>query len=189
MTAKSSKGAFLLLGSIILSSVLTYLLTKAKYEKKVVLNPGPAEPTKKYAAPEKGKEKEITLSTAASEPKNEVTKYTEMYKQKNDDISASTNENAIRKIIDADTFDSTDEFFEGVTFTLYADGTLTDEQGNIVTDPENNVGVDTIKRFNELEHNGAVYVRNYETNTDFEILLDLRSYKEASGGYANAKRT
>ena len=190
-----TQGAFVLLGSILLSCTLTYILTKAKFTKQPARAAAdiPAEQKQPENKPPKQMKngEEIPLQNTQ---KIDITKYAEKYVRQN--AEAMIREYAPEpkpdtpniEIIDEDIFDS-NSAYEGITFTLYSDGTLTDEQNHIVEDPENSVGTYTVERFNALEHNGAVYVRNHETNTDFEILRDLRSYDEAVGGYSHANRT
>ena len=183
------QGAMLLLSSIIISSVLTHLLTKAKYEKrKVIAAPEVQEEPKKESKPKTKMGDEINLTN--SQEKIDVTKYAEKYKRQNDalvrDYTPDPSEHPTIEIIDCDIFDS-NEAYDAVTFTLYADGVLVNEQGKIVTDYENNVGTRAVERFNELEHDGAVYVRNNKHEMDYEILRDLRSYNEATGGHANGR--
>lgn len=188
------QGAFVLLTTIMLTSTLTYILTKAKYTKQPVSTadiPEQQKPEIKQNSAKK--EEEIPLQNNTQ--KIDITKYAEKYTRHNTELVRDYTPEPEPKpdtpnieIIDEDIFDSNDAY-EGLTFTLYSDGILADEQDNIVTDPEHNVGLYAVERFNAIEHNGAVYVRNHETKTDFEILRDLRSYGEAVGGYSNANRT
>lgn len=186
-----ARGAFVILGSIIISSVLTYLLTKAKYEKRIYPQPDISEETKPKTKQNTLKNgEEIALQN--TNQKIDVTKYAEKYIRHNSELvrdytSDPEPETDTIEIIDEDIFDS-NASYEGITFTLYSDGVLADELNHIVSDPENSIGRFTVERFDELEHNGAVYVRNHETKTDFEILRDLRSYDEAVGG-SHAQRS
>lgn len=182
-------GAFVLLGSILLSSSLTYVLTKAKYEKGF----GRAQ-----KAEPKPKETEEEIPVKRTSPivseKGDITKYTEKYKQINEELlkrySPDPSEHPVREFIDQDIFEMDSDEYEKIGFTLYSDGVLVDERNNIVTDRENNVGIEAVERFNEYERDGAVYVRNYQTKSDFEILRDLRPYSEAvAGGYTHAYRS
>ena len=184
-----AKGAFVLLGSILLSCTLTYILTKAKYTKQPAGTTAdiPNKETSETKEKETKNGDEITLQDAQ---KIDVTKYAEKYIRKNSELvrdytSDPKPDTPEIEIIDEDIF-NTNGAYEAISFTLYSNGVLADELNHIVTDPENNVGVYAIEHFNELERNNAVYVRNHETKTDFEILRDLRSYGEAVGGsYAN----
>lgn len=171
-----TQGAMLILTTILITSTLTYLLTKAKYQKR----PMTAQPETKT---------ETKSETKPAEAVN-VTEYAERLVRKNQelirDYIEDPDDHKEREIIDEDIFESNPEF-DSVSFTLYADGVLTDEQNKIVHDLESTVGRDTIERFNALEHNNAVYIRNYKNKTDYEILRDLRSYIEVAGGRANGR--
>lgn len=180
------QGAMLLLSAIMISSTLTYLLTKAKYEKRSLPKPDIQEEPKN----ETGSKGENASQQANPQEKIDITKYAEKYKRQNAelirDYTPDPAEVPVREVIDEDIFD-TNRGYDSVTYTLYADGTLVNELNEIVTDPDESVGLDTIERFNEKEHNGAVYIRNHENKMDYEILRDLRSYAEATGGHANGR--
>ena len=65
-----------------------------------------------------------------------------------------------------------------VELTYYADGTLEDEDYNIVTDVDELIGSDSLFTFGEYEED-AVFVRNEQLRADFQILKDYRTYEEA----------
>lgn len=70
--------------------------------------------------------------------------------------------------------------YSQVELTYYADGTLEDEDYNIITDAEVNelIGRDSLYTFGEYEDD-AVFVRNEHLRADFQILKDYRTYEEA----------
>ena len=68
--------------------------------------------------------------------------------------------------------------YSQVELTYYADGTLEDEDYNIVTDFEELIGRDSLYTFGEYEDD-AVFVRNEYLRADFQILKDYRTYEEA----------
>lgn len=76
-------------------------------------------------------------------------------------------------------FGEIDEYHK-IDLTYYADGVLEDEDGEIVSDIDELIGVDSLNTFGEYEDD-AVFVRNERLMTDFEILKDYRTYKEATG--------
>lgn len=67
--------------------------------------------------------------------------------------------------------------YETVSLTYYADGVLTDDTNNIVTDVDIVVGADFASHFGEYEED-SVYVRNDDRSTDYEILLDAGKYSD-----------
>lgn len=62
--------------------------------------------------------------------------------------------------------------------TYYADGTLEDEDYNIVTDADELIGRESLYTFGEYEDD-AVFVRNERLHADFQILKDYRTYEQA----------
>ena len=64
--------------------------------------------------------------------------------------------------------------------TYYADGTLEDEDYNIVDDVDDLIGQTSLYTFGEYEDD-SVFVRNDRLRADFQILKDYRTYEEARG--------
>lgn len=73
-------------------------------------------------------------------------------------------------IIDVDEF-GTNEEYDTMCLTYFADGVLVDDSDEVVEDPDVVVGLDNLKIFGEFGAS-AVYVRNEVWKTDFEILKD-----------------
>lgn len=67
--------------------------------------------------------------------------------------------------------------YETFSLTYYSDGTLTDENDEVVDDVEEAVGPDFHNHFGEYEDD-SVFVRNDARKCDYEILLDQRPYSE-----------
>lgn len=70
--------------------------------------------------------------------------------------------------------------YETQSITYWADKIVTDDDGNIIEDYESHIGEDALNHFGEYEED-SVYVRNDEEETDYEILLDLRNYRDVYG--------
>ena len=68
--------------------------------------------------------------------------------------------------------------YSQVELTYYADGTLEDEDYEIIKDYEELIGRDALNTFGEYEDD-AVFVRNEHLRADFQILKDYRTYEEA----------
>ena len=81
-------------------------------------------------------------------------------------------------VISPDDFDNEDEF-EKQEVTLYADGTLADEDYTVL-DPDVIVGKDNLKRMGEYE-DGAMYVKNFARRVVYQILEDRRYYEDVTG--------
>ena len=80
-------------------------------------------------------------------------------------------------VISPEEFDEIDEY-EAISLTLYADGVLADDQGNIIDDVEGTVGKDSLNHFGEYEED-SVFVRNDARRCDYEILADALTYEDA----------
>lgn len=68
------------------------------------------------------------------------------------------------------------EGFESVSWTCYADYILADDDRQVVSDPENIIG-DALSHFGEYADD-AVYVRNENTECDYEILKHEKAFSE-----------
>lgn len=81
------------------------------------------------------------------------------------------------KVISPYDFGELDGYHQ-IELTYYADGTLEDDEYNIVEDGDELLGPDALNSFGEYEED-AVFVRNDRLRTDFQILRDYRTYEEA----------
>lgn len=70
--------------------------------------------------------------------------------------------------------------YDAVMLTLYADGVLENEFGEVIEDIEGLIGKDPIRHFAET-YDELVYVRNNKEETDFEVQRDHRRYSEVQG--------
>lgn len=80
------------------------------------------------------------------------------------------------KVITPEEFGEIEEY-DTVSLTYYADKILTDDQNNPIEDVEDVVGNDSLTHFGEYEDD-SVFVRNDKYQTDYEILLDTRNYRD-----------
>lgn len=71
------------------------------------------------------------------------------------------------------------EDFDTKSWTYYSDFVLVDEEGEIVVDPESIIG-DALAHFGDYEDD-SVYVRNEETECDYEILKHEKTFSEVYG--------
>lgn len=72
-----------------------------------------------------------------------------------------------------------DEEYEQQELTFYADGILADEDDTIL-DADEVVGKGTLERIGEFEDD-AIHVKNTKRKVYYEVLVDSRSYKDATG--------
>lgn len=68
--------------------------------------------------------------------------------------------------------------YRTISLTYYADGVLEDDDHEVINDVDELIGVGSLNTFGEYEDD-SVFVRNEKLRTDFEILKDYRTYKEA----------
>lgn len=69
------------------------------------------------------------------------------------------------------------EEYNQIDITIYADDVIADDDDDILEDPENVIGLESLKHFGEYaEH--TVYVRNDRLKCDYEISRDGRTYEE-----------
>lgn len=71
------------------------------------------------------------------------------------------------------------EDFDKKSWTYYSDFVLADEEGEIVSEPESIIG-DALAHFGDYEDD-SVYVRNEETECDYEILKHEKTFSEVYG--------
>lgn len=84
--------------------------------------------------------------------------------------------NPVPYVVSPEEFAEMDEYTT-VSLTYYADQVLADDDDVVIHDVEDLVGFDSLNHFGEYDDD-AVYVRNERLKTDFEILLDHRTYAE-----------
>ena len=74
-----------------------------------------------------------------------------------------------------------DEDYLKVTYTYYADGVLTDENGDVVGREDDVFKSDFAKHFGEYDAGDCVYVRNDKIRCDYEIIQDEGYYSDIAG--------
>lgn len=65
--------------------------------------------------------------------------------------------------------------YESISLCWYEDGVLADDQGIVIEEVDELIGLDNLKRFGEYEDH-AVHIRNDERREDYEVLLSLKEY-------------
>lgn len=81
-------------------------------------------------------------------------------------------------VISPDDFGDIEEY-DRVSYTLYADGILADENEEVIENVEESVGPDALERIGQYEDD-AVHVQNDKMQMYIEILVDERKYLEAN---------
>lgn len=67
--------------------------------------------------------------------------------------------------------------YSTMSLTYYNDKVLTDEDGDVITDVDDIVGLDSLETFGDYEED-SVFVRDDRRKTDYEILADPRNYSD-----------
>ena len=150
-----------------IGSAVTYFLMKRKYEEVEY---------EEYYEEEQEEEKEEEPDSIKDPTKTDQTRYNKIISS----LGYTKTEEEEEEEVDEPYAITAEEFaeledYETVTLYYYADDVLTDELGNVIDDPEDTVGTDTLDAFNE-SYLDSIYVRNDARKTDYEILRDKDDY-------------
>ena len=168
-----------------IGSFVTWRLIKAKYE--AIAQEEIDSIKGKYSGREKSDELPRDFDEEAEESDDEVdvreyaaklaesgyTNYSEIHEEK------GVKEPMKNKpyVISPDEFGEMDGY-KCISLSYWANGVLSYEKsGKLVEDVEDMIGVDNLTHFGDYEDD-AVHVRNENTKCDYEILIDLRKYKD-----------
>lgn len=175
---------FIFTAGAAIGSAVTWNALKTKYEQ--IANEEIESVKRHYKMKEAGEQAvkgfEDGLNGVEEETKDKYESYAKRYLSDQDEKpeqKVKKEEEKVEKpyVISPDEFGEIDEY-EIISLTLYADGVLADDQGNIVDDVEGTVGKDSLNHFGEYEDD-SVFVRNDERRCDYEILADALTYDEA----------
>lgn len=81
-------------------------------------------------------------------------------------------------VIPPEEFDELDGY-NAISLTYYSDGILADEYDNVIDDIDEIVGLDSLNQFGVYEDD-SVFVRNDKLKSDYEILLDNKTFEEVT---------
>lgn len=191
--------ALIFLGGAAIGSAVTWKLVKTKYEE--MANDEIREMREYYSR----KEEEYTgnildedldetteAETVKVSNKPSISEYASKLSEEGyTDYSASSTREVSDDAEDEDVEEdkpyviSPDEFgmfsdYDQISLTWYADHFLADDNDELVDDVEEKIGWDAIDRIGEYEDD-AIHVRNDKFKADYEILRDLRKYREVIG--------
>ena len=163
----------------IVGSAATWLYLKSEYDRQLKEEVDSVKESfgrlyKKEEAPEEEKPYTPTKDDLATLTK---TIQTNGYRNYSDSENEEEEEIDMNEpyVISPDEFDELDYNTESLTY--WADGVVTDDDGNIMEDYEDHIGKDALDHFGEYEDD-SVFVRNDEEQTDYEILLDERKHRD-----------
>ena len=106
----------------------------------------------------------------------ERTRYNDCIRDYVEDVPQQSSERPY--VISPNELDEYDDY-ETISLTLYADGTLTDDNDEVLSEDEVEeiIGKDSLNHFGEYEED-SVFVRNDARKCDYEILKSLEDYAE-----------
>lgn len=172
---------FIFAAGAAVGSAVTWKFIKTKYEqiaqeeidsvKEIFGKTKPEQTTKEDVTTEERIQKETDFKEYAETLRDQnYTNYS--------DIQQKEEENNLDKpyVISPEEFGEMDDY-DVVSLTLYADKILTDDRDIPIEDVENMVGYESLTHFGEYEDD-SVFVRNDRLKTDYEILLDERTYSQ-----------
>ena len=84
-------------------------------------------------------------------------------------------------VISPDEFGEIDEY-EQISLTYYIDGSLADDNDELIEDVDGTIDFESLNHFGEYEDD-SVFVRNDRLKCDYEILLDQRNYSDVVNIY------
>ena len=189
MTGNNINKFFIFVAGAAVGSAVTWKLFKAKYEQ--IANEEIEEMREYYNRREKEREeaaadkKEVVVKEKVSEPEvnKDVVDYSKLATRYS---SESETKPDLKKLVESDSSDPyiipPEEFgeiedYSQVELTYYADGYLADDCDELVDHVEDVIGWELLERIGEYEPD-ALHVRNDRTKTDYEILRDLRNFKD-----------
>ena len=173
---------FIFTAGVAIGSVVTWKLVKTKYEQ---ISNEEIESVKETFLKERRKDVEPLNEDKSFEMSEEAAKALKKIIENNsyNDYSnySTKKESEVEEnmsgpyVISPDEFDGGDYDIESLNY--YQDGILTDIYDNVIEDVESMVGEESLNHFGEYEDD-SVFVRNDEKETDYEILLVDRNYKD-----------
>lgn len=83
-------------------------------------------------------------------------------------------------LIDDDQFMEDCEHHEKITLCYHSDNILADENEEVIEDPEETVGFDNLRKFDDPDTD-VIYVRNCNVGIDYEIIRVVTSYAALQG--------
>lgn len=108
---------------------------------------------------------------------DETVNYSDMYKK---DEEADEKDEEIDKKVDIHEIDPREYGWDvdyTFSFTLFADGILSDEMDDKIQNPESRIGSEILKEFIDSDSD-EIYIRNEKTKSDYEIVKDERRYSD-----------
>ena len=166
-------------------SLLTWKFVEKKYKQ---IADEEIEAVREVYRKRSGLTSEIVEPQLIKDGKEELTKqvqelnYIQKEEIKEDDlftVQTEENEGVAPYIISPEEYGDVNGY-DARSWTLYADGVVSDEDDNVIGNPENIIG-DCLDRFGEYD-NDAIFIRNENLKCDYEVLKHDKPYDE-TGSY------
>lgn len=166
-------------------SVVTWKLVKEKYER--LAREEVNEVRAYYSGEQQGCNccgdtepvEEAPVEPTKEEVRTEYSKIASLYKEENEGGDKPMSRCEPYVISPAEFGE--DDKYETITLIYYNDGVLADRDGNVIEDVESCIGYESLNHFGELSDDDSVYVRNDDTMTEYEVLLDETNYADLEG--------
>lgn len=175
------KNVFIFLIGMVAGSAITGVILKKEYEKRVYNETEELRDfyRNRQGGPDQTEDSTEVESESKSEPEPEDSE------EPDNDYEAALKhyikdgEKTMKQpcIISPDEYGELDDY-KLRSLVYYADEILADDAGCPVDNIAELIGENALNHFGDYEED-SVFVRNYELQCDFEILLDLRTYAEA----------
>lgn len=167
-------------------SAVTWKVLKTKYERiaQEEIDSVKEVYSKKYESKDEPTDSENDISEEVDSRTEEYAEYTDKIEELGYSTESEEGGNLMAgsiegpQVISPEEFSENDDEYDVETLTYYADGTLTDEYGNIIEDKEELVGPDALAEF-DSEEVDSVYVKSDVDRKYYEILQDMREYDDA----------
>lgn len=164
---------FIFAAGAVIGSAVTYIYTRRKYEQ--------VEWEYEEETEEENPEDDVEKNVEKEEKQNkqDMVQYNKFVKQYSgnslmDEIEKEVEDVDRPYLITVDEYAELDDY-ETVSLYYYEDNVLTDELGNVIDDADDAVGVDNLKKFDDMKVD-SIYVRNDARMSDYEILRDMGRY-------------
>lgn len=161
-----------------IGSAVTYILMRRKYENIEVYTD--ADLNQEY-----GQDDDATYSHEDSEAdskEQDMVQYHKYVKRYSGNSLMDDVEENMKGVTDVDRpyLISVEEYaelddYEVISLYYYEDDVLTDELGNVIDDVDDTVGIDNLKKFDDIGVD-SIYIRNDARQSDYEVLRDMGRY-------------
>ncbi len=163
------------LAGVASGSAITWYFAKEKYVK---MEPEETDSEKEDYSWKASVGNEETIAAQARH-KPDISEYASLIHHSGYDVDENAEKHEKKDspyVISPEQFGEMDNY-EKISLTYFSDGHLADDDYHLINDPDAIIGEESLAHFGEYEDD-SVFVRNDNRKCDYEILLDLRSYRD-----------